>query len=417
MSERRVVITGLGAVTPIGNSVADFWKNAKAGTSGAGPITRFDASNHKTQFGCEVKDFNILDYLSRKEARKYDLYTHFAVAAADEAVSDAGLNEADIDRERVGVIWSSGNGGLLSFEEMVVNYVEGGYKPNCGPFQVTKIIGNTAAGLISIRNKFHGVNYDPVAACASSGVSIIEAFNHIKWNKADAIIAGGSEAPITPQTIAGFGAMRALSVENDSPEKASRPFDKTRAGFVAGEGGGGVVLEEYEHAKARGAKIYAEVIGGGMSADAHHITMSHPEGYGAYLSMKHALAEAGLTPQEIDYINVHATSTTVGDIAEAKALRRLYNGDYNGVSISATKSMTGHLMGGAGVIESILTVKTLQEAIIPPTINTSELDDFVDSGLDVVIGKSKEKKVDFAMSNTFGFGGHNASIVFKRISE
>ncbi|MGB0391125.1 MAG: beta-ketoacyl-ACP synthase II [Salibacteraceae bacterium] len=414
MAERRVVITGIGAVTSIGNTISETWTNAIKGVSGAGPITRFDASLYKTRFACEVKNFEIEKYLSKKDARKYDLYTHFGIGAAEEAMQDAGLNSGGFDPERAGVIWSSGNGGLQTFEDLVIEHVEGGYQPRYSPFFVTKVIGNTAAGLISIRFNLQGINYDPVAACASSGISIIEAFNHIKWNKAEVIIAGGSEAPITPSTIGGFGAMRALSTENDNPASASRPFDATRTGFVAGEGGAGMVLEEYEHAKARGARIYAEVVGGGISSDAHHIAMSHPEGRGAYLSMKNALKEAEINPQDIDYINVHATSTPIGDIAEAKALSNLYKGDYGNMCISATKSMTGHLMGGAGALEGIFAVKSIETQEIAPTINTNVIDERIDQNIDMVKGDARKKKVDYSMSNTFGFGGHNASVVFKK---
>lgn len=414
MAERRVVVTGLGAVTALGNNVNDFWKNALEGVSGAGPITRFNPEFFSTKFACEVKNFNILDYLDRKDARKYDLFTHFAVAAAEEAIQDSGLLETNFDKERAGVIWSSGNGGLRTFEDLVIDHVKRDYVPRYSPFLITKVIGNTAAGLISIRYGLLGINYDPVAACASSGISIIEAFNHIKWNKADVVIAGGSEAPITESTIGGFGAMRALSTENENPSNASRPFSGDRSGFVAGEGGGGLVLEEYEHAKARGAKIYAEVVGGGLSSDAHHIAMSHPEGQGAYLSMKHALKEAEIKAQDLDYINVHATSTPVGDIAEAKALQRVFEGDYANMCVSATKSMTGHLMGGAGAIEALLAVKSLQEQVIPPTINTTTVDEKIDQNLDVVLGAKREKQINYAMSNTFGFGGHNASVVLKK---
>lgn len=415
MSERRVVITGLGAVTSVGKTVEEFWHNVKAGKSGAGPITRFNASRFKTKFACEVKDFDVLDYFDRKEARKYDLFTHFAVVAADEAINDAGVNKENVDVERTGVIFSSGNGGLITFENLVIDYVDSGYNPRFNPFFVTKVISNTSAGLISIKHGFQGVNYCPVAACASSSIAIIEAFNHIKWNKADVIVAGGSEAPISQATIGGFGAMRALSTENENPQGASRPFDQNRNGFVAGEGGGALVLEDRDHAIARGAHIYAEVIGGGLSADAHHIAMSHSEGRGAYLSMKQALAEGGISPQEVDYINVHATSTPIGDIAEANALKNLYKGEYAQMCVSATKSITGHLMGGAGAIEAIITIKAITDGIIPVTINTEEIDSEIDSNLDVVIGRPRKKELTYAMSNTFGFGGHNASVLFKKV--
>ena len=415
MSERRVVVTGLGAFTSVGKTVDDFWQNVLAGKSGAGPITRFDASRFKTKFACEVKDFDVLDYFDRKEARKYDLFTHFAVVAADEAIKDAGIDKENVDVERTGVIFSSGNGGLITFENLVIDYVDSGYNPRFNPFFVTKVISNTSAGLISIKHGFQGVNYCPVAACASSSISIIEAFNHIKWNKAEVIVAGGSEAPISQATIGGFGAMRALSTENENPQGASRPFDNTRSGFVAGEGGGAVILEEREHAIARGAHIYAEVVGGGLSADAHHIAMSHSQGRGAYLSMKQALAEGGITPQDVDYINVHATSTPIGDIAEANALKNLYQGNYANLCVSATKSTTGHLMGGAGAIEAIISIKSLTDGVVPPTINTKTIDTEIDQNLDIVTTKARKKEVNYAMSNTFGFGGHNATVLFKKV--
>ena len=414
MPERRVVVTGLGAVTSIGKTVNDFWANILAGKSGAGPITRFDASRFKTKFACEVKDFDVLDYFDRKEARKYDLFIHFAVVAADEALKDAGIAASNVDVERTGVIFSSGNGGLMTFENLIIDYVNDDYNPRFNPFFVTKVISNTSAGLISIKYGFQGVNYCPIASCASSSIAIIEAFNHIKWNKADVIVAGGSEAPISQAAIGGFGAMRALSTENENPQGASRPFDKTRGGFVAGEGGGALILEERERAIARGATIYSEVVGGGLSADAHHIAMSHSEGRGAYLSMKQAVIEAGISAHDVDYINVHATSTPIGDIAESNALKNLYKGDYGNMVVSATKSMTGHLMGGAGAIEAIIAIKSLINDIVPGTINTQTIDSNIDPNLDVVIGSSRKKKLKYVMSNTFGFGGHNASVLFKK---
>ncbi len=414
MSERRVVVTGLGAITAIGNNVNELWNSVVAGKSGAGPITRFDTSKFKTKFACEIKNFNVLDHFDRKDARKYDLFTHYAVIAADEAIQQAGIDENSVDVERTGVIMSSGNGGLLTFENLVIDYVNGGYNPRFNPFFVTKVISNTSAGLISIKHGFQGVNYCPVAACASSNIAIIEAFNHIKWNKADVIVAGGSEAPITQATIGGFGAMRALSTENENPAGASRPFDESRNGFVAGEGGGALILEERQHAIVRGATIYAEIVGGGLTADAHHIAMSHSEGRGAYLSMKQAIVEAGITASEVDYINVHATSTPIGDIAESNALHNLYNGDYGNMCVSSSKSMTGHLMGGAGAVEAIITIKSILEGTVTPTINTKTIDPKIDQNLDVVMDQSRKKEIQYAISNTFGFGGHNASVLFKK---
>ncbi len=412
---RRVVITGLGAITPIGNTVDEFWKNILAGKSGAGPITKFDASKFKTRFACEVKGFNGEAHIERKEIRKYDLFTQYAVVATDEAIKDSGLDfESMTVRERaeVGVIWASGNGGIGTFEEQLKEFHMGDGTPRFNPFFIPKIIVDIAAGVISIRNKLHGPNYCTVSACASSNTAIIAAFDTIRLNKANIMIAGGSEAAITPSSLGGFGAAQALSKNNDHPEKASRPFDRDRDGFVMGEGAGALILEELEHAIARGATIYAEIVGGGMAADAYHLTGTAPDGIGAILGVNKALKDANITADKIDYINAHATSTSVGDSSELTGLQKVF-GD-RPVPISATKSMTGHLLGAAGAIESIICVLAVKNNIIPATINLENVGDDVPAGMNLIAGKAIEQEVNYALNNTFGFGGHTASSIFKK---
>jgi 3-oxoacyl-[acyl-carrier-protein] synthase II len=417
MNQRRVVITGVGAITPLGNSVNDFWTNLLAGKSGAAPITRFDASKFKTQFACEVKGYDPKNYFEMKEARKMDLFTQYAMVAATQAVEDAQLNFEKINKRRVGVIWGSGNGGFLTFQEQVMEYSKGDGTPRFSPFFIPKVIPDIASGWISMKYGFMGPNFITVSACATSTTSIIDAMNYIKWNKADMIVAGGSEAAIIESGIGGFGALKALSTRNDNPQAASRPFDETRDGFVMGEGGVALFLEEYEHAKSRGAKIYAEVVGGGMSADAYHLTSTHPEGEGAVMGMELALEEANLKPTDVDYLNVHATSTPLGDESEAKAVVRVFGENPKHLNISATKSATGHLLGGAGAIEALVCVLAVKDNVIPATINTTKVDPIIPSTLNLTLGSKVNKTVNVAMSNTFGFGGHNATLVVKKITE
>ncbi len=417
MNQRRVVVTGVGAITPLGNNVTDFWTNLLAGKSGAAPITRFDTSKFKTHFACEVKGYDSRNHFEVKEGRKMDLFTQYAMVAATQAVEDAGINTDKINKRRVGVIWGSGNGGFLTFQEQVMEFAKGDGSPRFSPFFIPKVIPDIASGWISMKYGFMGPNFITVSACATSTTSIIDAFNHIRWNKADIIIAGGSEAAINESGIGGFGALKALSTRNDSPQTASRPFDETRDGFVMGEGGVALVLEAYEHAIARGAKIYAEVAGGGMSADAYHLTSTHPEGEGALLGMQLALEEAGLKPAEVDYLNVHATSTPAGDESETKAVVRLFGNNPTHLNISATKSATGHLLGGAGAIEALICILSVQNDVIPATINTTKVDPLVPSGLNLTLGSKVNKKVNVAMSNTFGFGGHNATMVVKKFEK
>lgn len=416
MNQRRVVITGLGGITPLGNNINDFWTNLLAGKSGAAPITRFDVSKFKTKFACEVKGYDPKSYFEVKEARKMDLFTQYAMVAATQAVEDSGMLSDKLNKRRVGVIWGSGNGGFLTFQEQVMEFAKGDGTPRFNPFFIPKVIPDIASGWISMKYGFMGPNFITVSACATSTTSIIDAFNYIKWNKADIIIAGGSEAAINESGIGGFGALKALSTRNDSPETASRPFDETRDGFVMGEGGVALVLESYDHAVARGAKIYCEVGGGGMSADAYHLTSTHPEGEGAFLGMSLALEDAGLTAADVDYLNVHATSTPLGDESETKAVTRLYGGSPSHLNISATKSATGHLLGGAGAIEAAICVLAVKNDIIPATINTTKVDPAVPAGLNLTLGTAVKKKVNVAMSNTFGFGGHNATLVVKKVS-
>ena len=421
MELKRVVVTGLGAITPIGNNVQEFWDSLVNGVSGAGPITHFDASLFKTQFACEVKNFNASDYIDRKEARKMDLYTQYAIAVAKQAVSDSGLDVENEDLNRIGVIFGAGIGGIRTFEEEAGNYAINGKEmgPKFNPFFIPKMISDIAAGQISILYGFHGPNYATCSACATSTNAIADAFNLIRLGKANAIVTGGSEAAIAACGVGGFNAMHALSTRNDSPETASRPFSASRDGFVMGEGGGCLVLEELEHAKARGAKIYAEVAGVGMSADAHHLTASHPEGLGAKLVMRNALEDAGMQPEEVDYINVHGTSTPVGDISEVKAIQEVFGKHAYELNISSTKSMTGHLLGAAGAVESIASILAIKNGIVPPTINHEEEDndENIDYDLNFTFNKAQKREVNVALSNTFGFGGHNACVIFKKYAE
>jgi len=411
---KRVVVTGLGALTPIGNDVNTFWNNMKAGVSGAGPITKFDTTEFKTKFACEVKGFEVEKYMEKKEARKMDCFTQYAMAAAQEAVQDAGLDSEGIDKTKIGVIWASGNGGMLTFEEQIVEFTQGGFIPKFNPFFIPKLICDIAAGQIAMKYGFMGVNFCTVSACASSTSALVDAFNYIRLGKAKAIVAGGSEAPVTRAGIAGFNALKALSTRNEDAEHASRPFDIERDGFVMGEGAGAIILEEYEHAIARGATIYGEMIGGAMTCDAYHLTATHPEGMGARLGMEQALEDAGITTTDVDYINSHTTSTPVGDLSELKAIVTAFGDHAPKLNISATKSMTGHLLGAAGAIEAIACIKATQEDIIPPTINTSVLGEGIPTNLNLTLGKAQQRTVNVAMSNTFGFGGHNAIVVFKK---
>jgi 3-oxoacyl-[acyl-carrier-protein] synthase II len=414
MKSRRVVVTGIGALTPIGNNLQDYWNALKDGVSGAAPITHFNPENFKTQFACEVKDFKVTDFINRKEARKMDLFSQYAMVASDEAIIDSTLNLGEINLDRAGVIWGSGIGGMNSFQQETSDFAKGNGIPRYSPFFIPKLISDIPAGHISIKYGFRGPNFTTVSACASSTNSLIDAFNYIKWNKADIFIAGGSEACIFETGIGGFNAMMALSTRNDDPKTASRPFDKDRDGFVMGEGGGAIVIEEYEHAIKRGAKIYAEIVGGGLTADAHHITAPHPEGLGARNVMRLAIEEAEIPVTDVDYINVHGTSTPLGDIAETKAIKALFGDHAYNLNISSTKSMTGHLLGAAGVIESIACIMAVKDDIIPPTINHFTDDPNIDNKLNLTFNKAQKRTVNYALTNTFGFGGHNASVLFKK---
>ncbi|MFO7258887.1 MAG: beta-ketoacyl-ACP synthase II [Bacteroidota bacterium] len=412
---KKVVVTGMGAITPLGNSLPEFWKNLVEGKSGAAPISKFDASKFRTRFACEVKGFDPANYFEKSEIRKMDPFVQYAMASSEEALRDSGIDVNAIDKTRVGVIWGSGNGGFFTFQQEVMDYARGDGTPRINPFFIPKVIVDIAAGWISIRHGFMGPNFSTVSACATSNTAIIDAMNYIRWGKADVIITGGSEAPINEAGVGGFSAMKALSTRNDDPEHASRPFDADRDGFVMGEGGCALVLEEYEHARKRGARIYAEVAGGGMSADAYHLTATHPEGKGAMLGMQWALQDAGLTPDDVDYLNPHATSTPMGDVSEMKAVTKVFGENPKRLHISATKSAVGHMLGAAGAAEAIICIKAISEGIIPPTINTTNPDPEMPKGLNVVLGNSIRKEVNVAMSNTFGFGGHNASVVFRKI--
>ena len=415
MQQRRVVVTGMGAISPLGNSLSEFWTSLINGKSGAAPITKFDTSKFKTKFACEVKNFDPLQYFEKSEIRKMDPFTQYALASTDEALRDSGLDLGGIDKTRVGVIWGSGNGGFYTFQQEIMEYARGDGTPRINPFFIPKVIVDIASGWIAIRHGFMGLNFTTVSACATSTTAIIDAMNYIRWNKADVIVAGGSEAAVNEAGVGGFGALKALSTRNDSPETASRPFDVDRDGFVMGEGAGSLILEEYEHARRRGARIYGEVAGGGMSADAYHLTATHPEGLGAMLGMKWALEDENLKPDQVDYLNPHATSTPVGDESEMKAVSKFFGDHKSNLLISATKSATGNLLGGDGAIEAIICVMAIHEGIIPPTINTRQIDPQLPEGLNIVLGEKRKKEISVALSNTFGFGGHNASAVFVKV--
>ncbi len=417
MELKRVVVTGMGAITPIGSTAPDYWDALIRGENGAGDITRFDTSKFKTRFACEVKNYDSSQYFDRKEVRKYDLFAQFGLISADEAIADAGLSKENTNYDQVGVIWTSGIGGLVTFFDAVKSFIEGDGTPRFNPFFIPKMIADIAAGHISINHGFRGPNFATVSACASSANALVDAFNYIRLGKADAFVAGGSEAAITESGVGGFNAMHALSKRNDDPLTASRPFDKDRDGFVIGEGGGGLIFEELEHALKRGAKIYAEVAGGGLSADAHHMTSPHPDGLGAHLCMQRAIEDAQLKPEDIDHINTHGTSTPLGDIAEPKAIVSLFGDHAYNISINSTKSMTGHLLGGAGVIEAIAAIMAVKHNIVPPTINHFTDDPEIDNKLDFTYGSARKREVKAALSNTFGFGGHNASIIFKKFEK
>ncbi len=415
MELKRVVVTGLGAITPLAKSVDETWKNLTEGVSGAAPITRFDATNFKTKFACEVKNYNSNDYFDRKEARKLDMFAQFAMIAAEQAVQDSGIDNESINHDQIGVIWGAGIGGIQTFTEEVTGYVNGNGIPRFSPFFIPKMIGDIAAGHISMKYGFRGPNFNTVSACASSTNAISDAYNLIRLGKAKVFVTGGSEAAICEAGMGGFNSMQAISTRNDDPTTASRPFDKDRDGFVMGEGGASLILEEYEHAKARGAKIYCEVIGSGMTADAYHLTAPHPDGLGAINVMKMALDDNNTKPEDVDYINVHGTSTPRGDIAETLAIKEVFGESAYNLNISSTKSMTGHLLGAAGALEAITCILTIKNGIIPPTINHFEDDPEIDPKLNMTYNKAVKKDVKVALSNTFGFGGHNASIIFKAI--
>lgn len=416
MNLKRVVVTGLGALTPLGNTVEEYWKGLSNGVSGAAPITRFDASLFKTQFACEVKGLDVEQFIDRKEARKMDLFTQMGLIAADQAILDAGIDLERSNLNRIGVILGSGIGGLKSFQDEVTDFAKGDGTPRFNPFFIPKMIADICAGHVSIKYGFRGPNFVTVSACASATNAIIDAFNYIRLGKADIIVSGGTEATITEAGVGGFNALKALSQRNDSPQTASRPFDKERDGFVLGEGAGILIIEEYEHAKARGAKIYAEIVGGGMSADAYHLTAPHPEGLGASNVMTAALEDAGMKPEDIDYVNVHGTSTPLGDISEVKAIQKVFGEHAYNINISSTKSMTGHLLGAAGAIEAIASILAIQNSLVPPTINHFTDDEEFDSRLNLTFNKAQKREIRAALSNTFGFGGHNASLIFKKIN-
>lgn len=414
MELKRVVVTGLGALTPIGNNIEEYWEGLLNGKSGAAPITHFDASLFKTKFACEIKNLDVQDHIDRKEARKMDRFSQYAMVSSKEAVADSGILDSDPNFDRIGVIWGSGIGGIQTFQEEVTNFVSGDGTPRFNPFFIPKMIADIAAGLISIEYGFRGPNYVTVSACASSTNAIIDAFNYIRLGKVDAVVTGGSEAAINEAGVGGFNALRALSTRNDSPETASRPFDLEREGFVLGEGSGALILEEYEHAKARGAKIYAEVIGGGMSGDAYHMTAPHPDGIGARNTMLAALEDAEIDPSKVDYVNVHGTSTPLGDVAEVKAIQQVFGEDAYNMNISSTKSMTGHLLGAAGAIEAIACILAVKNDIVPPTINHFTDDPELDNKMNFTFNKAQKRTVNVALSNTFGFGGHNTSVIVKK---
>ncbi|WP_300433778.1 beta-ketoacyl-ACP synthase II [Christiangramia sp.] len=417
MELKRVVVTGLGALTPIGNNLEEYWEGLVSGKSGSAPITYFDTEKFKTKFACELKNFNPLDHFDRKEARKLDRFAQYAMVSADEAIQDSGIDLNTVDKFRVGVIWGAGIGGLETFQNEVINFAEGDGSPRFNPFFIPKMIADIAPGNISIKHGFMGANYTTVSACASSANAMIDALNNIRLGHSDIIVSGGSEAAVTIAGMGGFNAMHALSTRNDSPETASRPFDATRDGFVLGEGGGALILEEYEHAKARGAKIYAEVMGGGLSSDAYHMTAPHPEGDGVVAVMKNCLKNAGLQPEDVDAINTHGTSTPLGDVAELKAITKVFGEHAKTMNINSTKSMTGHLLGAAGAIEAIAAILSMKHGIVPPTINHEHNDENIDPELNLTLNKAQKRDVKVVMSNTFGFGGHNACVVFKKLDE
>ena len=417
MKLKRVVVTGLGALTPIGNTIPEYWEALKNGVSGAAPITYFDAEKFKTNFACELKNFNPTDFLDRKEVRRLDRFAQYALVSADEAIADAKLDIEQLDKFRVSVIWGAGIGGLETFQNEVINFAEGDGTPRFNPFFIPKMIADIAPGHISMRHGFMGANYTTVSACASSANAIIDALNNIRMGYSDVVITGGSEAAVTQAGIGGFNAMHALSTRNDDPATASRPFDVTRDGFVLGEGAGALVLEEYEHAKKRGAKIYAEVVGGGLSSDAHHLTAPHPDGIGVIRVMENCLKDAGVNPEEIDTINTHGTSTPLGDIAELKAISHVFGNHAKNININSTKSMTGHLLGAAGAVEGIASILAMQHNLVPPTINHTTVDENIDPSLNLTLNTAQERKITYAMSNTFGFGGHNACVLFKKLEE
>ena len=417
MARRRVVVTGIGTINPLGHNIEEYFTNLENGVSGAAPITRFDAEKFKTRFACEVKDYDYTKYFDRKEVRLYDLYTQFALIAAQQAVADAALDLDAIDKEMAGVIWGSGIGGLETFFQEVKGFVEGGLIPRYSPFFIPKMIADLSAGHIAMKYGFMGPNYCTVSACASSNHAMISALDAIRLGKADIIITGGSEAPVNEPSVGGFSAMKAISTRNDDPQTASRPFDVNRDGFVIGEGGAALIFEEYEHAKARGAKIYAEVMGGGVSADAYHYTAPHPEGKGAILSMRNCLKDAGVQPEEVDYVNVHGTSTPVGDPAELKGIAEVFGDNAYKMNISSTKSMTGHLLGATAAVEALACIMAIDRGVIPPTINCEEVDPQIDPKFNLTLGTAQKRDVRYAMSNTFGFGGHNSTILFGKFAE
>jgi 3-oxoacyl-[acyl-carrier-protein] synthase II len=417
MELKRVVVTGLGALTPIGNNIEEYWNALVEGKSGCGPITYFDTEKFKTKFACEIKNFDPLEHFDRKEARKLDRFAQYALVSSDEAIIDAGINLDEVDKFRVGVIWGAGIGGLETFQNEVINFAEGDGTPRFNPFFIPKMIADIAPGNISIKHGFMGPNYTTVSACASSANAMIDALNYIRLGTCDIIVTGGSEAAVTKAGMGGFNAMHALSTRNESPETASRPFDATRDGFVLGEGAGALILEEYEHAKKRGAKIYAEVVGGGMSSDAYHMTAPHPDGIGVERVMINCLENAGLKPEDVDAINTHGTATPLGDVAELKAISRVFGAHAKNININSTKSMTGHLLGAAGAIEAIASILAMKYGIVPPTINHSVVDEEIDSSLNLTLNKAQKRDIKVALSNTFGFGGHNACVLFKRMED
>lgn len=416
MKLRRVVVTGLGALTPIGNTIQEYWEGLKNGVSGAAPITHFDASKFKTQFACEIKNFNVTDFIDRKEARKLDKFAQYAVVASDEAIVDSKLVVEKLDKDRVGVIWGAGIGGLETFQDEVLNFGSGDGTPRFNPFFIPKMIADIAPGVISMKYGFRGPNFTTVSACASSANAMIDALNYIRLGYADVVVTGGSEAAVTAAGMGGFNAMHALSTRNDDPKTASRPFDANRDGFVLGEGAGAIILEDYDHAIARGAKIYCELAGGGLSADAYHMTAPHPEGLGARQVMLNCLKDAGVSPEEVDAINMHGTSTPLGDVAESKAIVNVFGEHAYKININSTKSMTGHLLGAAGAIEAIASILAIEHGVVPPTINHETFDENIDPKLNFTFNRAQKRDVKVAISNTFGFGGHNACVLFRKLN-